>query len=185
MNRDHKLLVGRPKIFIFGGVRSGKTSYAINLAKNIGGSVIYIATCIFFDDEMEKRIEIHKKMRPKEWRTIEEGKSLSSVIRDISCDVAIIDCLGIYISNLLVEGFLDDEILKDISDIKDIIKTKDFSVILISNEVGLGVVPNDSLSRRFCDIIGISNQMMAEEFDEVIFMRAGIPIKMKGYEEAK
>ena len=103
-------------IFITGGVRSGKSKYAIKLAKNIANEVIFLATGMAEDEEMKKRIEEHKKSRPDRWKTIEETKNISSILLDIQppCELVIIDCLTFFVSNLLLEGVNQETILQEI-----------------------------------------------------------------------
>ncbi len=171
----------RKVIFITGGVRSGKSKYAIKLAKNIANEVIFLATGIAKDEEMKKRIEEHKKSRPDRWRTIEETKNISSILLDIQppCELVIIDCLTFFVSNLLLEGVNEETILQEIKKIVDIMLQVDYTTIVVSNEVGGGVVPDNELGRRFRDIIGLTNQIMAKSAHEVYLIVSGIPVKLK------
>ncbi len=168
-------------IFITGGVRSGKSKYAIKLAKNIANEVIFLATGIAKDEEMKKRIEEHKKSRPDRWKTIEETKNISSILLDIQppCELVIIDCLTFFVSNLLLEGVNEETILQEIKKIVDIMLQVDYTTIVVSNEVGGGVVPGNELGRRFRDIIGLTNQIMAKSAHEVYLIVSGIPVKLK------
>lgn len=165
-------------IFIVGGVRSGKSRYARDLAKGISKKVAFIATCIPHDEEMKKRIAIHKKSRPRFWRVIEEGRDVESALNKLKnkFDVVIIDCLGLLISNFLHYGLDEEVIKKKIKTIIKILSNANFTTILVSNEVGSSIVPENLLARRFQDILGLSNQMIAKKADEVIFMQAGIPV---------
>ncbi len=168
-------------IFITGGVRSGKSKYAIKLAKDTTSEVIFLATGIAKDEEMKKRIEEHKKSRPDRWRTIEETKNISSILLDIQppCELVIIDCLTFFVSNLLLEGVNEETILQEIRKIVDIVLQVDYTTIVVSNEVGGGVVPDNQLARRFRDIIGLTNQIMAKSAHEVYLIVSGIPVKLK------
>ena len=179
-------------ILIIGGARSGKSSYAVELTKKLsarGGSafggkkkVIFIATATSPDKEMKKRIKLHKISRPRQWELIEEDKEISSILskRKLKYEVVLIDCLGLLISNLLASNLKDEEIEERIKQlISSIIKGK-FTVILVSNEVGSGIVPNNLLARRFRDLLGFANQAMAKEADKVIFLQSGIPMIIKG-----
>lgn len=168
-------------IFIIGGVRSGKSKYAIKLAKNTTNEVIFLATGIAKDEEMKKRIEEHKKSRPDRWRTIEETKNISSILLDIQppCELVIIDCLTFFVSNLLLQGVSEETILQEIKKIVDIVLQVDYTTIVVSNEVGGGVVPGNQLARRFRDIIGLTNQIMAKSAHEVYLIVSGIPVKLK------
>jgi adenosylcobinamide kinase/adenosylcobinamide-phosphate guanylyltransferase len=172
----------KKSIFILGGARSGKSSYAVDLAKKSRKRTAFIATCTSFDSEMKKRIKAHKKSRPRQWKVIEEGKHIDSVLIKLGnkYEVILIDCLGLWISNLLAEKLADKQIEKEIAKlIKSISKRKDVT-ILVSNEVGAGIVPDNPLARRFRDLLGLANQMMAREADKVIFMQSGIPMIIKG-----
>ena len=169
-------------IFILGGARSGKSRYTVELAKKINKKVAFIATCTLPDREMKERIKLHRVSRPRHWKVIEESKDLKSVIVELEdgYEVVIIDCLGLWVSNLLMEGFNDRQIRKILKELAQVISKLEFTTILVSNEVGCGIVPDNILARRFRDIVGSANQMMAEEADEVIIMQSGIPVKIKG-----
>ena len=168
-------------IFILGGSRSGKSRYAVELAKKLKKKVAFIATATSPDREMKKRIKLHKISRPRQWKLIEEGKDISSILSKLEsrCELVLIDCLGLLISNLLANNLEDKEIERRIKKlISNILKVK-ITTILVSNEVGGGIVPANLLARRFRDILGLANQMMAKKANEVIFMQAGIPISIK------
>jgi adenosylcobinamide kinase/adenosylcobinamide-phosphate guanylyltransferase len=168
-------------ILILGGARSGKSRYAVELAKKLKKKVVFIATATSSDREMEERIKLHKVSRPRHWKLIEEKKDISSILPKLRSkhEVVLIDCLGLLVSNLLVEGLEDKEIEKRIKQLISAILKARLITILVSNEVGCGIVPDNPLARRFQDLIGFANQMMAEKANEVIFMQSGIPIKIK------
>jgi len=169
-------------IFILGGARSGKSSYAVELAASSWKKIAFIATCSPLDGEMKKRISLHKKSRPRNWKLVEEGIKIDSALLKLGnkYEAALIDCMGLFVSNLMTEGLKDNEIEKRIkSFVRAILKVK-LNVIVVSNEVGYGIVPDNALARRFRDLLGTANQMMAKKADEVIFMQAGIPVKIKG-----
>lgn len=168
-------------IFITGGVRSGKSSYAVKLAGKMNREVIFLATGSAKDGEMRKRISVHRKARPSHWKTIEEGKDLASVLSTINSPpkVLIIDCLTFLVSNLLLSRYTEESILKSIEEIAKLILESSHTAIVVSNEVGWGVVPNSSLGRKFRDVLGKANQMMAEYAQEVYLMVSGIPVKLK------
>jgi len=174
-------------VLILGGARSGKSRYAANLAKRIGKKTVFIATAAALDEEMKERIRLHKSSRPKEWGLIEEPVDLSGVIRRLkpAYGIAIIDCAGLWISNLLIAGIKDKAIEKRIKELPgNILKAKTGRIIIVSNEVGEGIVPADPLSRRFRDLVGLANQIIAAKADEVIMMQAGIPTKIKEARDA-
>lgn len=168
-------------VFIVGGARSGKSSFAVKLAKETKGRVAFIATCQAKDAEMAKRIELHKKNRPKEWVTYEEPYGVSGLLNKISvkCNVILIDCLTLFVSNLMLRESTDRKIIKEAKDILSALKKKTSRAIIVSNEVGLGIVPQNKLGREFRDLAGRVNQIFATGADEVFFMASGIPWKIK------
>ena len=168
--------------FILGGARSGKSRYAAEIAKNLRKNTVFIATATALDEEMKERIRLHKISRPKEWDLIEEPMNLSGVILGLKTiyDVAIIDCVGLWVSNLLMANMEDRAIERRIKELTtSILKAKAGLIIIVSNEVGGGIVPGDPLSRRFRDLVGLANQIIAAKADEVIMIQAGIPVKIK------
>ena len=168
-------------IFILGGARSGKSAYALNLAKEKSRKVLYIPTAEAGDSEMKSRISKHKASRPRYWKTIEEPLDLIAALKKHKhkYEVIIIDCLTLYLSNLMHKGLTQGAVIKRIKDAAAYIKAMRESVVVISNEVGLGIVPENKLAREFRDIAGLANQIMAEAADEAVFIQAGIPLKLK------
>lgn len=171
-------------IFVLGGTRSGKSEYAETLAMD-SKRVAYIATCICCDKEMESRIDIHRKRRPAEWTTFEEPRNIAAIVPHLNgkFDTVLIDCLTIYTSNLLLDtqeirlGM--EDILKNTKAMITALKSSSCKSIIVSNEVGLGVVPESSLGRKFRDIAGSVNKFVASEADRVFFIVSGIPMKIK------
>lgn len=168
-------------IFITGGARSGKSSYAQDIAKTIGKKVCFIATCTPKDDEMKKRVMLHKKSRPRSWKVIEENKNLKFIISKIKgkFDAIIIDCVGILIYELLSAGFTEKKIKTEIQSIINKLLKIDSTTIIVSNEVGAGIVPTTPAAREFRDLLGITNQLIAKRADTVYIMQVGIPVKIK------
>ena len=168
-------------IFIIGGARSGKSRYAQELAKQKGGKTVFFATCVPQDKEMKKRISRHRKMRPRYWKVIEEPKDIKSVLLKLKhgFDVAIIDCLGLLLSNFLSDGWKEGRIEKEIKAIAKILSKAKFTAIVVSNEVGSGIVPKNPLARKFRDLLGTSNQIISQYADIVYIMQAGVPVKIK------
>jgi adenosylcobinamide kinase/adenosylcobinamide-phosphate guanylyltransferase len=171
-------------IFITGGCRSGKSRYALHYANQYFSKKLYLATCEVLDEEMAQRIENHKKVRGPEWQTIEEPVEIVNKIREYGGhgEVILIDCLTLWLYNLLMRWDNDLRIIDEMENLIDIIKQTPTSIILVSNEVGMGIVPADPLSRRYRDLLGTINQRIAEVLDTVIFMVSGIPIFLKGKE---
>ena len=174
--------MGKKVIFITGGCRSGKSRYALDYANQHFSKKIYLATCEALYEEMAQRIEHHKKMRGPEWHTIEEPVEIVDKIRQYGdkVEVILLDCITLWLSNLLTKGNDDLKIKDGINRLMEILKQTSTSLIVVSNEVGMGIVPADSLSRQFRDLSGMVNQRIAEMVDTVIFMVSGIPIFLKG-----
>lgn len=167
--------------FIIGGARSGKSAYALSLARKCGGGVVFVATAEGKDAAMRRRISRHRKERPVHWNTIEEpcevARALSRVSRAASC--VIIDCLTFLVSNLMLSGRGSRMIEKEVKNILSALKKMDARGIIVSNEVGMGIVPGNERARRFRDIAGVINQVTAAQAHEVIFMASGIPWMIK------
>jgi len=167
--------------FILGGVRSGKSQFAIKLAKRKSGKVAFIATCLAKDLEMKRRIQLHKKVRPAHWQTFEEPEDISLLLKEIGFkfDTIIIDCLTLLVSNLLLKGLKENAIENKVNKIVSLLKKIQSQSIIVSNEVGLGIVPKNKLARDFRDIAGRINQIVAEKSDSVFFMFTGMPLRIK------
>lgn len=165
-------------IFITGGARSGKSSFAIAEASKAKGKKAYIATAEALDDEMKERIERHRKQRGNEWDTYEVPLRISEVIKKTEKDykVIVIDCLTLWLSNLLHSG-KDRE--REIKSFCRSLSTIHCSLYIVSNEVGMGIVPENEMARKFRDIAGVLNQKVAGIADEVYMAVAGIPVKIK------
>lgn len=154
---------------------------AVEFAKEQCARVAYIATAPVCDEEMRLRVELHKKSRPKQWATIEVANALSPCLKKIpkKCDGVIIECVATYVSNLMMADFNDSEILKDIKRALARLKKLNKKIFIVSNEVGGGVVPDTELGRRFRDLVGTINQIIAKEADEAYLITAGLPMKLK------
>jgi adenosylcobinamide kinase/adenosylcobinamide-phosphate guanylyltransferase len=169
---------GGKTVFILGGARSGKSGFALKTAAAVPGRKAYIATAQALDDEMEQRIARHRAERADEWQTFEEPVKIQDVIARINgaYDVLLIDCLTLWITNLML-GNDDVEIKSQL--LLDALSACRSTVFIVSNEVGLGIVPDNRLTREFRDIAGTLNQKVAAVSDEVYFMAAGLPLRMK------
>jgi adenosylcobinamide kinase/adenosylcobinamide-phosphate guanylyltransferase len=171
-------------ILILGGARSGKSSFAVARAKKLSSGrcgVVYVATASGLDEEMKRRIERHRKKRPSSWKTIEERKDISKIFAKLGkASVVIIDCLTILISNLLLSGEKEAATLRKIKEFLGSLRKRKLTALIVSNEVGMGIVPENRLGRNFRDIAGQSNQIVAKMADEVYLLEAGIPVKIKG-----
>ncbi len=176
--------------FIIGGARSGKSTFAMKLAKKYE-HVCYVATADsaqtsqINDDEMVKRIQNHQKNRPANWETIEAPLDLDKAISNLDgkLDVVLIDCITLYITNMLLNsheaGEKEQHIIDAINRLCIACKKIPPYVIMVSNEVGYGIVPDNPLSRKFRDIAGYANQLIAREADSVFLVTAGIETKIK------
>ena len=175
-------------ILIIGGARSGKSRFAERLAMQ-GNRVLFVATAEALDDDMARRIAAHRGSRPPEWNTLEEPRSLPDAIRresvgtDSAYDTIIVDCLTIWVSNLLLlhEGNADAEarILEAAGKLLDVRQSSDAKWIVVTNEVGQGVVPSSSLGRAYRDALGRVNSLVASRADKVYLMAAGLALDLK------
>ncbi|MCW9035241.1 MAG: bifunctional adenosylcobinamide kinase/adenosylcobinamide-phosphate guanylyltransferase [Rhodospirillales bacterium] len=164
-------------ILVLGGARSGKSTYAESLVEEQGRGV-YIATAEIFDDEMENRVSLHKERRGEQWTTIEEPLDLPGAIeRNAGPDhMLLVDCLTLWLSNLMAAEKNIDEETEFLAE--TLLQAKG-PVVLVSNEVGLGIVPDNKLARKFRDHTGRLNQRIANVATKVVFVAAGLPMIMK------
>lgn len=170
--------------FVLGGARSGKSHYAEQQAIASNKAVIYIATAEAGDSEMTVRINKHRKSRPQHWQTIEEPIKLAEVIENNSQEnnTLLVDCLTLWLSNILFskQGELQLELFKQQSEaLLNVLRSAPGQVILVSNEVGLGIVAIDKLTRRFVDEAGFLHQKIAQVSDKVVLITAGLPQILK------
>ncbi len=168
--------------FVIGGCRSGKSGHALNLAEQMpGAKKAFVATCVPRDEEMNQRVARHKMDRSSSWITLEVPVRLADTIRRKSgeYDLMLIDCLTLWMSNLLLETEDFETIDRHVTDLIQALENARCPVILVSNEVGTGIVPENRLARLFRDVTGFSNQKVAGCADEVVWMVAGIPVKIK------
>lgn len=168
--------------FVIGGCRSGKSGHAQALAEQIEGKKIYLATCVPHDDEMAERVRRHQAQRDARWETLEEPVELAGAIADHSGEynVILVDCLTLWTSNLLLSPDKAPELDAACRDLVQSLKSARCPVILVSNEVGTGIVPENELARRYRDEAGWVNQKIAASADRVVWMVAGIPVTIKG-----
>ena len=168
--------------FVLGGVRSGKSRFAQQLATR-SAKVIFIATAKPSDEEMRMRIERHRQTRPHQWETREVPLDLDAAISDLHDrdQLAIIDCLTVYLANVMSKVASDEALIQEyVNRLCGALKQTKSSVILVSNEVGSGVHPPTELGRRYCDLLGELNQRVAALADNVVLMVAGVPLVIKG-----
>lgn len=166
---------------ILGGARSGKSALAEGIATEVGCDVIYIATAQAGDAEMRERIAHHRARRPAHWRSVEEPMALATALREHAGEArcVLVDCLTLWLSNLLT---CPDEtrFQREREALLDVLPTLPGDIVLVSNEVGQGVVPMGALTRRFVDEAGRLHQAIAQRCDRVLFVAAGLPLVLKG-----
>lgn len=173
---------------ILGGARSGKSSHAQQLAEQTGQSVTFLATAQALDEEMDRRIQKHRAERPADWDTLEVPCEIASHALKIKSKVVLLDCVTLLVSNLLMQFVKEDlveeapfmqAVQNEIEELIRAIRAQDQQWLIISNEVGLGLVPPYQMGRVYRDALGWANQRLAREADKVIFMVAGIPTVIK------
>jgi adenosylcobinamide kinase / adenosylcobinamide-phosphate guanylyltransferase len=170
---------------VLGGARSGKSRYAQQLAEQ-SHRVVLVATAKVTDDEMHAKIERHREDRPKNWLTVEEPLELAKVLEEHerNSEVIVVDCLTIFAANLLeTEGENSEAIDRRVEVLCAALQRVQCNVVLVSNEVGSGVVPAYPLGRRYRDVLGEMNQKVARVADDVVLMVAGLPLALKGHLE--
>ncbi len=172
---------GSLKQLILGGARSGKSGLAEHLAERNSGEVVYVATAVVGDAEMQQRVTAHRQRRPSEWRTVEEPLHIGRVVNQEAGPgvCLLVDCLTLWLSNLLLHP--DKETLsREREALLNSVENAAGPIIMVSNEVGLGIVPTGEISRRFQDQAGWLHQALAARCDRVIFTVAGLPQVLKG-----
>ena len=173
------------KILITGGCRSGKSRHALTLARNIPGEKLYVATAEALDPEMNERIKKHQQEREAGWETHEEPTDLTAVFRKLEGrkGVLILDCLTLWLSNLLGKDLDRDSIFMEVRRLMDQSEKMQCQIIFVTNEVGAGIVPENKLARDFRDLMGGINQFIAQRCDEVVHMVSGVPVTIKSNRE--
>ena len=173
-------------ILITGGARSGKSRYALNRALDISDTRTFVATCPVLDCELAERIKRHKAEREGQgWQTIEEQTNLPAAITAAQSGLAVVDCLTLWMNNLMHEAkqaersFGEDDTAKACQNVIRAVRSFEGSVILVANEVGMGITPDNALSRQFRDNVGRSNQVLAAAANEVVFVVSGLPLIVK------
>lgn len=169
---------------IVGGARSGKSAHAIALAREAGNfpeRAFFIATAEPLDDEMRARIAAHRAARPAGFQTVEEPLRLAGVVQELEAraDIVVLDCLTLWISNLLGIDMRDEEILAAAEALAQSLRRASFASVIVSSEAGSGIVPEHPLARRFRDLLGWTNQKVAASANAVLLMVAGYPIRVK------
>lgn len=180
-------------ILITGGARSGKSAFAEQLAEQLGKPITYIATAQILDNEMQERVRIHKERRAEYWLTREAPFDTAAQLTEAgnSTPVILIDCLTLFVTNHLLNEFAVDDMTKNdqrprkakvLAAVEKLVQAAEAvpaHVIVVTNEVGLGIVPDNALSRMFRDVAGLANQRLAAAADEVYLIVSGLPIQIK------
>jgi len=170
------LSVALPRLaLVLGGARSGKSRYAETLVEAAGGGV-YLATAAALDAEMAERIRRHRERRGKGWTTLEEPLDIAHALTAAAGRPVLVDCLTLWLSNLIAAG---RDVERETDALIDVLAHRDAPVIVVANEVGLGIVPENALARLFRDHAGRLNQRVAARADRVVFMAAGLPLTLK------
>lgn len=177
-------------ILIIGGARSGKSRFALELAAGSDKPVLFVATATAGDDEMKQRIERHQKERPADWSTLEVTTDVSNHIRkEIGRSrTVVLDCVTLLLNNIFNdcsyqtgpqnEAVIEEKVAREVNSLIECIRDTDASFIIVTNEIGLGLVPADRVSRLYRDLLGKVNQTLARCADEVYLMVAGLPVRV-------
>jgi adenosylcobinamide kinase/adenosylcobinamide-phosphate guanylyltransferase len=188
--RRHEL--SRKCVLIIGGAGSGKSHFAQELALKLGGSVLFVATAEAGDEEMRQRIEQHKRKRSAAWSTLEVTTGVGRRILEKigAAQVVVVDCITLLVSNIFSQysdqsggridaPLIEQGVMAEVGELIDCIKRVDVSFIIVSNEVGLGVVPANRMGRLYRDLLAKANRMLAQAADEVYLMVVGLPLLIK------
>ena len=167
-------------IYVTGGARSGKSSFALECAERYGKKA-FLATAEPFDEEMTARVEKHKEERGSDFYTVEEPVYIGEALREIpeNIDVVLVDCLTVWAGNLLYKLESNEAIMSHVERLLDVLQNPSCNIILVSNEVGMGIVPENAMAREFRDIAGIINQKVANVSTEAWLLCSGLPVKLR------
>ena len=181
-------------ILIIGGARSGKSHFAQELALKLGNPVLFVATALAGDEEMRQRIEKHKRTRPAAWSTLEVTTRVGNQIEHNigEAQVVIIDCITLLVNNIFNQyndrtseqidaSLIEKKVISEISELVDCINHIDVNFIMVTNEVGAGLVPANKMGRLYRDLLVKANQLLAQGVDEVYLMTAGLPMQIKPF----
>jgi adenosylcobinamide kinase / adenosylcobinamide-phosphate guanylyltransferase len=165
---------------LLGGARSGKSALAVEAAKDWNGPVLFVATGTAGDEEMAFRIARHRAERPADWITVEEPTGLLRVLRDAAADhLVLVDCLSLWVANLVEQGWQDEAVEGEATRAAALAAGRNAPTVVVSNEVGLGVVPTTPLGRRYRDVLGRVNAIFAAEADESSLVVAGRRLRLE------
>ncbi len=166
-----------------GGSRSGKSDYAVSVAEASGGWPVYLATATAADPEMSARIEKHRRERGSSWSTVEEPVDLKKVLAGMTRgeNAVVLDCLTLWLTNIMMHDEEEFELVAGIMarELARMLRELGGTVVVVSNEVGMGIVPDNAYARRFRDMAGSVNRLFAETADEVYLIVSGLPVRLK------
>jgi adenosylcobinamide kinase / adenosylcobinamide-phosphate guanylyltransferase len=166
--------------FLLGGARSGKSALAVRTASSWSGPVVFVATGTAGDEEMAERIRRHRAERPPGWATVEEPVQLHEVLRRVPIGACLlVDCLSLWVANLLEAGWQDDAVEEEATALAAAAASRAALTLVVSNEVGLGVVPETPLGRRYRDVLGRVNAIFAEAASEPLLVVAGRKVRLE------
>jgi adenosylcobinamide kinase/adenosylcobinamide-phosphate guanylyltransferase len=172
----------KESVLVLGGARSGKSAYALQRAQEWEGRLAYLATAEVKDEEMRRRISRHRaQRRSRRWVTIEEPIEVVWQLKELEDSVGgvVLDCVTLWVSNALLTN-QQEALENQVAELVEEIPLFSFHFLAVSNEVGLGLVPDNALGREYRDLLGSVNQRLAKACNEVVFMAAGLPMKLKG-----
>jgi adenosylcobinamide kinase / adenosylcobinamide-phosphate guanylyltransferase len=170
----------RQVILVGGGVRSGKSDFALALARRLGKRRLFVATAEPGDEEMQARIRSHRETRGTDFQTVEEPFAVAEIFRRVEeHDVVVLDCLTLWLSNLLLGGNDAKAVLRQVEELADVLDRRLVHAVIVTSEVGLGLVPETPLGRTFRDVTGLAHQRLADLADEVYFGVLGVMLRLK------
>ena len=169
----------RTPLLVLGGARSGKSTWAESVVHHFPPPYVYVATAQALDDEMKLRIGLHRERRKDLWQTIESPLDLSAALKNLKgqSKPVMVDCITLWLSNVLCSASTEAEPAVD--GVCEAIKAADYPLVIISNEVGGGIVPDNPLARKFRDLSGLTNQRLARICASVFLVTAGLPLRLK------
>ena len=173
-------MIDSKRILIGGGVRSGKSAFAVSLARRLGARRAFVATAQRVDEEMRYRIVRHQQERGEDFMTIEEPAELATALRRLAdIDVVVVDCLTVWIANLLVQGAEASVVATRVDELAAVLVSLPFHTVMVTNEVGMGVHPESALGRTFRDAVGRAHQHLARVADEIYFTALGVILRLQ------
>ncbi|HEX7095178.1 MAG TPA: bifunctional adenosylcobinamide kinase/adenosylcobinamide-phosphate guanylyltransferase [Acidimicrobiales bacterium] len=170
---------------LIGGARCGKSALAVRLALAWGGPVTFVATAEVADDDFAARVRRHRADRPSTWPTVEEPREVAAAVRDVDPEhLVLVDCISLWVSALMADGIDEDGAVAAADDLADAFAARRAPVLVVTNEVGMGVHPSTSLGREYRDVLGRVNRRLAERVDRALLVVAGRVLPLLSQEDA-